>query len=229
MCGGRAAGAGAADGYGCARLLACAPAPREAVQPREAARRRPRRRYTTSGYPRVPTTGGAAGRRRLGVVRTPTPRPGPCEDQWPATISGEAHYGIRHSTLRPALRCAHAVAPVPQSGSPPPPPARQAGPVTGARACAGAPGPLFSFRHASGGTNVQHPCGVTHTPRMQGQRAARRCGYRRRPWVPLLQQERTPRTAWCAAPVAMAFQRLTVCLRAGCTSIQRNWYYLNVA
>jgi hypothetical protein len=47
---------------------------------------------------------GASGRRRPGVVRTHTPGPCPCDDQWRATTSAGSLCYARNSTSRPALR-----------------------------------------------------------------------------------------------------------------------------
>ena len=68
---------------------------------------------------------------------------------------------------------------------------------------AGAQGLFFSFRHDRVGTDVQHPGGVATTTRMQGHLDALRFDCRRLPWVTILQQERTPRTALFSAPVPL--------------------------
>jgi len=84
-----------------------------------------------------------------------------------------------------------------------PPPVRDAGPVTGARSHAGAPVPFFSFRHDRVGTDVQYPCGVTNATRIQGHLDNLLFDRRRLPGVPILQQERTPRTALFSAPIPL--------------------------
>jgi hypothetical protein len=63
--------------------------------------------------------------------------------------------------------------------------------------------PFFSFCHDRVGTDVQYPCGVTNPTRMQGHRDDRLFDCRRLLWGTLLQQERTPRTAFISAPVSL--------------------------
>src|SRR5262245_434544 len=91
----------------------------------------------------VPTAVGASGRRRPAVVRTHMPKPCPCDDQWRATANAAAISSRHTTTSRRALRLVHAVDPVPQSGKLPPPPARDAGPVTVVCSRAGAQVPFF--------------------------------------------------------------------------------------
>ena len=143
----------------------------------------------------------AAERRRPCAVRTPTPRPCPGDAPGRATARAGALGSARHSPWRPALRCVPDGAPVPQSGRPPPPLAREAAPVTGARSRAGAPGPVCACRHPGVGTDVQDPGGVTPPTGLQGHRDDRRCDCRRLPWGTLLPQQRPPRAALCAAAV----------------------------
>src|SRR5215468_9897409 len=80
---------------------------------------------------------GASGRHRPSVVRTHTPKPSLCGDQWRAIASAGALCYARNSTFRRVLRSAPAVDRVPRSGRSPPPLARDAGPVTGADSRAG--------------------------------------------------------------------------------------------
>ncbi len=50
---------------------------------------------------------------------------------------------------------------------------------------------------------MQHPCGVTNATRIQGHLDDLLFDCRRLPRVTLLEQERTPRTAFFAAPVPL--------------------------
>src|SRR5262249_1977731 len=90
-----------------------------------------------------------------------------------------------------------------QSDRPPPPLARDAGPVTGARSHAGVLVPFFSFRHHGVGTDVQYPCSVTNPTRIQGHLDDLLFDCGRLPWVTILQQVRPPRTALFSAPVPL--------------------------
>src|SRR5262249_44741691 len=107
------------------------------------------------------------------------------------------------STFRPALRSARAVDPAPRSGRSPPPPARDAGSVTGARSRAGAQVPCFSFRHNRVGTDVQHPCGVTNATGVHGHLDHLLFDLRRLPCIAVLQQERATGTALLSAAVPL--------------------------
>src|SRR5712691_6773796 len=62
---------------------------------------------------------------------------------------------------------------------------------------------FFSFRHDRVRTHVQHPCGVTNPTGIQGHLDDLLFDCRRLPWVTILQQERTPRTAFFSAPVPL--------------------------
>src|SRR6266853_1881328 len=62
---------------------------------------------------------------------------------------------------------------------------------------------FFSFCHDHVGTDVQHPCGVTCTTHIQGHLNDLLFDRRRLPWVTIVQQECTPRTAFFSAPVPL--------------------------
>src|SRR5262249_30561005 len=130
----------------------------------------------------APSVVAASARRRPCAVRTPTPRAALWGGLSHATTSVGWRYSARHSTLRPALRAAHAAQPVLLSGRPPPPPGRDGGPVLPRGAPGRGPAPFFSFRHAGVGTDVQHAGGVPHPTRMQGHLDDRLFDCRRLPW-----------------------------------------------
>ena len=152
--------------------------PPDAARSRDVARRPPQPRGKIACCQTAPTALGASGRRRPGAGRTQTPRPSPYADPWRAPANAGALCSARNSTFRPALRCALADDPVPQSGRPPPPLAPDGRPVIVACARAGAQVPLFSCRHDRMGTDVPHPCGSTNPTRIQGHLDALFCDCR---------------------------------------------------